>query len=106
MKSFYLSCFICPPRVTVPATTTTTPTMSPWKGDVPRVYELTCDDTVCPPDSFCLSDYDGGGGSRCHCNLGRSGDTCSDGERHAVLGGFPCKCNWLQLQVTLLKMEK
>lgn len=72
---------IAPPatvRVTVPATTTTTPTMSPWKGDVPRVYELTCDDTVCPPDSFCLSDYDGGGGSRCHCNLGRSGDTCSD----------------------------
>lgn len=90
MKSFYLSCFICPARVTVPATTTTTPTMSPWKGDVPRVYELTCDDTVCPPDSFCLSDYDGGGGSRCHCNLGRSGDTCSDGERNAVLGGFPC----------------
>ncbi|XP_075875679.1 pikachurin isoform X1 [Nelusetta ayraudi] len=72
---------IAPPatvRVTVAATTTTPPTMSPWKGDVPRVYELTCDDTVCPPDSFCLSDYDGGGGSRCHCNLGRSGDTCSD----------------------------
>uniref|UniRef100_A0A3B4ZVM0 EGF like, fibronectin type III and laminin G domains n=1 Tax=Stegastes partitus TaxID=144197 RepID=A0A3B4ZVM0_9TELE len=58
-------------------TTTTTPTMSPWKGEVPRVYDLTCDDTVCPPDSFCLSDYDGGG-SRCHCNLGRRGDTCSE----------------------------
>uniref|UniRef100_A0A8C2W9Z9 EGF like, fibronectin type III and laminin G domains n=1 Tax=Cyclopterus lumpus TaxID=8103 RepID=A0A8C2W9Z9_CYCLU len=62
--------------VTLP-TTTTTPTMSPWKGEVPRVYDLTCDDTVCPPDSFCLSDYDGGG-SRCHCNLGRRGDTCSE----------------------------
>uniref|UniRef100_A0A3Q1CBW5 EGF like, fibronectin type III and laminin G domains n=1 Tax=Amphiprion ocellaris TaxID=80972 RepID=A0A3Q1CBW5_AMPOC len=56
------------------STTTTTPTTSPWKGEVPRVYDLTCDDTVCPPDSFCLSDYDGGG-SRCHCNLGRRGDT-------------------------------
>eukprot|EP00064_Thunnus_orientalis_P002007 superscaffoldBa00000139_g2012 len=61
---------------TLPATTPT-PTMSPWKGEVPRVYDLTCDDTVCPPDSFCLSDYDSGG-SRCHCNLGRRGDTCSE----------------------------
>uniref|UniRef100_A0AAQ5YQR5 EGF like, fibronectin type III and laminin G domains n=1 Tax=Amphiprion ocellaris TaxID=80972 RepID=A0AAQ5YQR5_AMPOC len=59
------------------STTTTTPTTSPWKGEVPRVYDLTCDDTVCPPDSFCLSDYDGGG-SRCHCNLGRRGDTCAE----------------------------
>ncbi|XP_051807199.1 pikachurin [Acanthochromis polyacanthus] len=59
------------------STTTATPTMSPWKGEVPRVYDLTCDDTVCPPDSFCLSDYDGGG-SRCHCNLGRRGDTCTE----------------------------
>ncbi|KAM7416825.1 hypothetical protein PAMA_018745 [Pampus argenteus] len=58
-------------------TTTPTPTMSSWKGEVPRVYDLTCDDTVCPPDSFCLSDYDSGG-SRCHCNLGRSGDTCTE----------------------------
>ncbi|KAK9522827.1 hypothetical protein VZT92_019269 [Zoarces viviparus] len=62
--------------VTLP-TTTTTPTMSPWKGEVPRVYDLICDDTVCPPDSFCLSDFDGRG-SRCHCNLGRRGDTCSE----------------------------
>ncbi|XP_010780370.1 pikachurin [Notothenia coriiceps] len=58
-------------------TTTTAPTLSPWKGEVPRMYELTCDDTVCPPDSFCLSDFDSGG-SRCHCNLGRRGDNCSD----------------------------
>ncbi|XP_056274944.1 pikachurin isoform X2 [Pseudoliparis swirei] len=64
---------------TAPLTTTSVPlpTMSPWRGEVPRVYDLTCDDTVCPPDSFCLSDYDGGG-SRCHCNLGRRGDTCSE----------------------------
>ncbi|XP_029685407.1 pikachurin-like [Takifugu rubripes] len=61
----------------LPPTTPPPPTMSPWRGDVPRVYDLTCDDTVCPPDSFCLSDYDGGG-SRCHCNLGWRGDTCSE----------------------------
>nr|XP_040052348.1 pikachurin isoform X1 [Gasterosteus aculeatus aculeatus] len=67
----------------VPLSTTTPPT-SPWKGEVPRLYALTCDDTVCPPDSFCLSDYDGGG-SRCHCNLGRRGDACSD----AVPVNFP-----------------
>ncbi|KAK5871117.1 hypothetical protein PBY51_004015 [Eleginops maclovinus] len=60
----------------LPSTTTPT-TMSAWKGEVPRVYDLTCDDTVCPPDSFCLSDFDSGG-SRCHCNLGRRGDNCSE----------------------------
>ncbi|KAM6931151.1 pikachurin isoform 2-T2 [Xenentodon cancila] len=64
--------------------TTSAPTLSPWKGEVPRVYDLVCDDTVCPPDSFCLSDYDGGG-SRCHCNLGRRGDMCSE----AVTVNFP-----------------
>ncbi|KAM4575794.1 pikachurin isoform 1-T1 [Odontesthes bonariensis] len=57
--------------------TTAIPTISPWQGEVPRVYDMTCEDTVCPPDSFCLSDYDSGG-SRCHCNLGRRGDTCSE----------------------------
>uniref|UniRef100_A0A8C4Z9J1 Pikachurin n=1 Tax=Gadus morhua TaxID=8049 RepID=A0A8C4Z9J1_GADMO len=68
---------LCPASTTLAPTTTAAPTMSPWMGDVPRVYELTCDDTVCPPDSFCLGDLDSGG-SRCHCNLGRRGDTCSE----------------------------
>ncbi|RVE68136.1 hypothetical protein OJAV_G00088770 [Oryzias javanicus] len=66
------------------STTSGTTTFSPWQGEVPRVYDLTCDDTVCPPDSFCLGDYDSGG-SRCHCNLGRSGDTCSE----AITVNFP-----------------
>uniref|UniRef100_A0A671VCL3 EGF like, fibronectin type III and laminin G domains n=1 Tax=Sparus aurata TaxID=8175 RepID=A0A671VCL3_SPAAU len=89
-------------------TTTTTPTMSPWKGEVPRVYDLTCDDTVCPPDSFCLSDYEGGG-SRCHCNLGRRGDTCSEvvavnfprfyGHSHMTFE--PLKNSYQTFQVTL-----
>ncbi|KAM9360430.1 pikachurin isoform 2-T2 [Symphorus nematophorus] len=93
--------------ITLP-TTTTTPTMSPWKGDVPRVYDLTCDDTVCPPDSFCLSDYDSGG-SRCHCNLGRRGDTCSEvipvnfprfyGHSHMTFE--PLKNSYQTFQITL-----
>nr|XP_020458181.1 pikachurin isoform X2 [Monopterus albus] len=62
--------------ITLP-TTAATPTMSPWKDEIPRVYDLTCEDTVCPQDSLCLSDHDSGG-SRCHCNLGRRGDTCSE----------------------------
>ncbi|XP_077601111.1 pikachurin-like [Stigmatopora nigra] len=68
------------PAITTTRTAATTPTvsltMSPWKGKVPRVYHLTCDDTVCPLDSICLTDSKSGG-SRCHCNLGRGGDTCS-----------------------------
>uniref|UniRef100_A0A665UIK9 EGF like, fibronectin type III and laminin G domains n=1 Tax=Echeneis naucrates TaxID=173247 RepID=A0A665UIK9_ECHNA len=91
------------PSITLP--TTSTPTMSPWKGDVPRIYDLTCDETVCPPDSFCLSDYDSGG-SRCHCNLGRRGDTCSDvnfprfyGYSHMTFE--PLKNSYQTFQITL-----
>uniref|UniRef100_A0A672I550 EGF like, fibronectin type III and laminin G domains n=1 Tax=Salarias fasciatus TaxID=181472 RepID=A0A672I550_SALFA len=90
--------------ITLP-TTTTTPTMSPWRGDEPRVYDLTCDDTVCPPDSFCLSDFENGG-SRCHCNLGRKGDTCSEvtfprfyGYSHMTFE--PLKNSYQTFQITL-----
>lgn len=69
------------------STTTSTTTTSPWKGEVPRVYDLSCDDTVCPPDSFCLTDYESGG-SRCHCNLGRRGDTCSEGKKDFWISFF------------------
>uniref|UniRef100_A0A8C6MC59 EGF like, fibronectin type III and laminin G domains n=1 Tax=Nothobranchius furzeri TaxID=105023 RepID=A0A8C6MC59_NOTFU len=71
---FYIS---SPARIHLSTPASTTPTISPWRGEVPRVYELDCEDTVCPSDSFCLSD-DVSGGSRCHCNLGRRGDTCSE----------------------------
>ncbi|KAF3851144.1 hypothetical protein F7725_012916 [Dissostichus mawsoni] len=84
--------------------TTTAPTLSPWKGEVPRMYELTCDDTVCPPDSFCLSDFDSGG-SRCHCNLGRRGDNCL--RVREVFHGFshmtfePLKNSYQTFQISL-----
>ena len=79
----------CTSSATMPPTTPV-PTMSPWKGEEPRVYDMTCDDTVCPPDSYCLSDYDSGG-SRCHCSLGRRGDFCSEGERCAVWWRGVCR---------------
>lgn len=67
-------------HITAPPTTVLSPnpSLTPWKGEQPRVYDVSCDETVCPPDSFCINDYDTGG-SRCHCNLGRQGDFCSEG---------------------------
>uniref|UniRef100_A0A3B3TKK0 EGF like, fibronectin type III and laminin G domains n=1 Tax=Poecilia latipinna TaxID=48699 RepID=A0A3B3TKK0_9TELE len=87
------------------ATTASICTISPWKGEIPRVYDLTCDDTVCPPDSFCLTDYESGG-SRCHCNLGRRGDSCSEvnfprfyGYSHMTFE--PLKNSYQTFQITL-----
>ncbi|XP_030623913.1 pikachurin-like [Chanos chanos] len=48
-----------------------------WRGSVRQLYDLPCEDAVCPPNSICIDDY-GSGGSRCHCALGRGGDACSD----------------------------
>uniref|UniRef100_A0A3B3YLS5 EGF like, fibronectin type III and laminin G domains n=1 Tax=Poecilia mexicana TaxID=48701 RepID=A0A3B3YLS5_9TELE len=87
------------------ATTASICTISPWKGEIPRVYDLACDDTVCPPDSFCLTDYESGG-SRCHCNLGRRGDSCSEvnfprfyGYSHMTFE--PLKNSYQTFQITL-----
>ncbi|XP_035381867.1 pikachurin [Electrophorus electricus] len=68
----------CIPTRSVPPITPATPSSSVtiWKGAEPRVFDTSCDETVCPHDSFCLDNYRGG--SRCHCNLGRQGDLCSE----------------------------
>ncbi|XP_058633388.1 pikachurin [Onychostoma macrolepis] len=66
------------PTTPPPVVPTPSPSLTPWIGERPRVYDVPCDETVCPPDSFCINDYDTGG-SRCHCNLGRQGDFCSEG---------------------------
>uniref|UniRef100_A0A671KDU2 Pikachurin-like n=1 Tax=Sinocyclocheilus anshuiensis TaxID=1608454 RepID=A0A671KDU2_9TELE len=66
------------PTTPPPVVPSPSPSMTPWKGERPRVYDVPCDETVCPPDSFCINDYDTGG-SLCHCNLGRHGDFCSEG---------------------------
>uniref|UniRef100_A0A8C7NJQ4 EGF like, fibronectin type III and laminin G domains n=1 Tax=Oncorhynchus mykiss TaxID=8022 RepID=A0A8C7NJQ4_ONCMY len=96
-----------PSSTTLPHTTPTPP-MTQWMGPVPRLYDLACEDTVCPPDSFCLSDYDSGG-SRCHCNLGRSGDICSYGVTvqfprfygHSHMTFEPLKNSYQTFQMTL-----
>lgn len=43
-----------------------------------RLFDLSCDEAICSADSFCVNDYDRGG-SRCHCNLGKGGETCAEG---------------------------
>lgn len=69
-------------RPTLPTTAPRTASSSittPWSGAEPRVYSVPCDDSGCPPNSFCSNDYQRGG-SRCHCNLGYHGNLCSEGD--------------------------
>ncbi|KAM9253060.1 pikachurin isoform 4-T4 [Dugong dugon] len=44
---------------------------------MPRLFDRSCDETICSADSFCVNDYTWGG-SRCHCNLGKGGESCSE----------------------------
>uniref|UniRef100_A0A3B3T6L7 EGF like, fibronectin type III and laminin G domains n=1 Tax=Paramormyrops kingsleyae TaxID=1676925 RepID=A0A3B3T6L7_9TELE len=83
-------------------------TVHPWKGAIPRLSDLACEDTACPYDSFCIDDYDSGG-SRCHCSLGRRGDTCSEGvtiqfprfNGHSHMTFEPLKNSYQTFQITL-----
>jgi hypothetical protein len=45
---------------------------------VSRLFDMSCDEALCSADSFCVNDYTWGG-SRCHCNLGKGGEGCSEG---------------------------
>lgn len=45
---------------------------------MPRLFDKPCDQTLCPVDSFCANDYTWGR-SRCHCYLGKGGESCSEG---------------------------
>ncbi|XP_037655188.1 pikachurin [Choloepus didactylus] len=44
---------------------------------VPRLFDMSCDETICSADSFCVNDYTWRG-SRCHCILGKGGESCSE----------------------------
>ncbi|KAM7149512.1 pikachurin isoform 4-T4 [Molossus nigricans] len=44
---------------------------------MPRLFDLPCDETLCPAGSFCAND-DTWGRSRCHCSLGKGGESCSE----------------------------
>ncbi|XP_075040327.1 pikachurin isoform X2 [Mixophyes fleayi] len=96
-----------------PAATTiraTTPKLARRTGSVfpPRLFDLTCEETVCPADSFCLNDYDRGG-SQCHCNLGKGGETCQDDINvqypqfygHSYMTFEPLKNSYQTFQITV-----
>ena len=53
---------------------------------MPRLFDVSCDETLCSADSFCVNDYTWGG-SRCHCNLGKGGESCSEGRCLGETGG-------------------
>lgn len=76
---------IASPSPTTPLPRTTTMTSATRKASrkgevasVVRQSDLSCDETICSTDSFCVNDYERSG-SRCHCNLGKGGDSCSEG---------------------------
>ncbi|KAM9331365.1 pikachurin [Gastrophryne carolinensis] len=109
------------PPLTTPATTTTTTTTpsttvrattKPARrtGLVfpPRLFDLTCEETACPADSFCLNDYDRGG-SQCHCSLGKGGETCDEDISvqypqfygHSYMTFEPLKNSYQTFQITV-----
>uniref|UniRef100_A0A8C5P1K4 EGF-like, fibronectin type III and laminin G domains n=1 Tax=Jaculus jaculus TaxID=51337 RepID=A0A8C5P1K4_JACJA len=51
-----------------------------------RLFDMSCDETLCSADSFCVNDYTWAG-SRCHCNLGRGGEGCSEGRAWPAVDG-------------------
>uniref|UniRef100_A0A4W2CBX2 Pikachurin n=1 Tax=Bos indicus x Bos taurus TaxID=30522 RepID=A0A4W2CBX2_BOBOX len=75
---------------------------------MPRLFDTSCDETVCSADSFCVSDYTWGG-SRCHCNLGKGGESCSEDIviqypqffGHSYVTFEPLKNSYQAFQITL-----
>lgn len=90
---------LVPPTLPSLPTTTMAPQPTPLerKGKngvaiMPRFFDMSCDEMLCSADSFCVNDYTWGG-SRCHCSLGRGGESCSEGRslvgRITWWGGWP-----------------
>ncbi|XP_073537940.1 pikachurin isoform X1 [Phyllobates terribilis] len=88
--------------------TTTRPPRKNVMVSPPRLFDLTCEETACPADSFCLNDYDRGG-SQCHCNLGKGGDTCAHDINvqypqfygHSYMTFEPLKNSYQTFQITV-----
>ncbi|KAG9488430.1 hypothetical protein GDO78_007957 [Eleutherodactylus coqui] len=103
-----------PPMTATTATTTTaraTTIRTARKNMMvspPRLFDLTCEETVCPADSFCLNDYDRGG-SQCHCSLGKGGETCQHDINvqypqfygHSYMTFEPLKNSYQTFQITV-----
>ncbi|NWY02494.1 EGFLA protein, partial [Nothoprocta ornata] len=96
----------------VPSTTLRTTTARTLRrtsvSSVARFFDLSCDETICSTDSFCVNDYDRGG-SRCHCNLGKGGDACTEDIiiQYPQFSGYsyitfePLKNSYQTFQITL-----
>ncbi|XP_059132731.1 pikachurin [Peromyscus eremicus] len=73
-----------------------------------RLFDMSCDETLCSADSFCVNDYTWGG-SRCHCNLGKGGEGCSEDIfiqypqffGHSYVTFEPLKNSYQAFQITL-----
>lgn len=76
---------LAPPTLASLPITTVAPQPTPMETKekngvamMPRLFDTSCDETLCSADSFCANDYTWGG-SRCQCNLGKGGASCSEG---------------------------
>uniref|UniRef100_A0A8C0KJH7 Pikachurin n=1 Tax=Canis lupus dingo TaxID=286419 RepID=A0A8C0KJH7_CANLU len=109
-----VSRLVRPTLASLPTTTVApqpTPLERKGKNDVaimPRLFDMSCDEILCSADSFCASDYTWGG-SRCHCNLGKGGATCSEDIAiqypqffgHSYVIFEPLKNSYQAFQITL-----
>ncbi|ETE69094.1 Pikachurin, partial [Ophiophagus hannah] len=66
------------PRATIPSSITAKAIRRNSGTSVVRQSDQSCDETICSTNSFCINDYEQSG-SRCHCNLGKGGESCSEG---------------------------
>ncbi|XP_019351616.1 pikachurin [Alligator mississippiensis] len=96
----------------VPTTTTSTTTVKATRrtstASAVQHFDLSCDETICSADSFCVDDYDLGA-TRCHCNLGKGGETCTEDIiiQYPQFSGYsyitfePLKNSYQTFQITL-----
>ncbi|KAM6474191.1 pikachurin isoform 5-T5 [Liasis olivaceus] len=65
------------PRTTVTSSITAKAIRRNSGTSVVRQSDQSCDETICSTNSFCINDYERSG-SRCHCSLGKGGESCSE----------------------------
>ncbi|KAF1556232.1 Pikachurin, partial [Eudyptes schlegeli] len=100
------------PTTTRPSTTaratTARATRRGGTSSATHLFDLSCDETICSADSFCINDYNQSG-SRCHCNLGKGGETCAEDIiiQYPQFSGYsyitfePLKNSYQTFQITL-----
>ncbi|NWR67246.1 EGFLA protein, partial [Bucorvus abyssinicus] len=100
------------PTTTRPSTTARVTTAQAMRRggttSATRLFDLSCDEAICSADSFCINDYDRGG-SRCHCNLGKGGETCEEDiiirypqfSSYSYITFEPLKNSYQTFQITL-----